>query len=134
MQLIDFSMTANPADKEAKILIRKMYWHRLWRPKEWGWIDTIKRTIYKIKDYDRIESDYGRLVCECTNSKMSYTTYDIETVVRVMQDSQQKFFEELYGDDIRDILKDSLANKKKLTDKEKLWEIAKYFSTSESNK
>ena len=63
----------------------------------------IREILWKIKDYDRLEGDYSRLLCYVTNGNLSNTLYhwdDIEIEVDKAQSNQW------YGylkDDIKDL-------------------------------
>ena len=59
-------------------------------------IDKIKDIIYKIKDYDRLESDYCTCLDYATDSKMSKPNYHIETVKTVISDTISEYIEEGY--------------------------------------
>lgn len=52
-----------------------------------GIIDRIKDIIFKIKDYDRLESDYYTCLCYFTNNRMSKPNYELGTVVTVIGDA-----------------------------------------------
>lgn len=57
--------------------------------KEWYlWIINIYR---KIKDYDRLESDYASVLCHATGSRMSYTNYEVQTILSVIDSHQQEW-------------------------------------------
>ena len=59
-------------------------------------IDKIKDIIYKIKDYDRLESDYCTCLDYATDSKMSKPNYHIEDVKTVISDTLYEYIEEGY--------------------------------------
>ena len=59
-------------------------------------IDRIKDIIFKIKDYDRLESDYCTCLCYFTNNKMSKPNYKIEAVETVINDSIGEYIDEGY--------------------------------------
>ena len=60
-------------------------------------IDKIKDLIFKIKDYDRLESDYCTCLCYFTNNKMSKPNYKIETVKEVILESVGEYRDEGYN-------------------------------------
>ena len=59
-------------------------------------IEKIKDIIYKIKDYDRLESDYCTCLDYATDSKMSKPNYHIEDVKTVITDTISDYIEEGY--------------------------------------
>lgn len=60
-------------------------------------IDRIKDIIFKIKDYDRLESDYCTCLCYFTKDKMSKPNYKIEAVKEVIIDSIGEYIDEGYN-------------------------------------
>jgi len=51
-------------------------------------IEKIKEIIFKVKDYDRLESDYCTCLDYATNSQMSKPNYDINVVKSVILDAK----------------------------------------------
>lgn len=66
-----------------------------------GIIERIKEIIFKIKDYDRLESDYCTCLCYFTNNKMSKPNYKIEVVKEVIIDSIGEYLDEGYNEATR---------------------------------
>lgn len=62
-----------------------------------GIIERIKEIIFKIKDYDRLASDYCTCLCYFTNNKMSKPNYKIEAVKEVIIDSIGEYLDEGYN-------------------------------------
>ena len=58
-------------------------------------IEKIKDIIFKIKDYDRLESDYCTCLCYFTNNKMSKPNYQLESVLTVIGESTTEYID--YG-------------------------------------
>lgn len=65
-----------------------------------------KDILFKIKDYDRIQSDYSRVLDFATDSKMSKTNYDLKTIYAVINDTQQESYYSSVKDDINMIIHD----------------------------
>ena len=68
-------------------------------------IERIKEIIFKIKDYDRLESDYCTCLCYFTNNKMSKPNYKIEVVKEVIIDSIGEYLDEGYDEATRKAIK-----------------------------
>ena len=66
----------------------------------------LRRLLFKIRDYDRIENDYACVLCHATIDRMSYTTYELNTIYSVIDEAQQEHHLDYIGDDVIDILKD----------------------------
>jgi hypothetical protein len=66
-----------------------------------GIIERIKEIIFKIKDYDRLESDYCTCLCYFTNNKMSKPNYQIDAVETVISDSIGEYIDEGYNEATR---------------------------------
>ena len=81
----------------------------------------IKDWIFYIKDYERLSYNFSCILTQITDSKMSKTNYDLETMYAVIDDELNKQYLEIYQSDIKDILNE------KLTDKEKIEEIKEYL-------
>ena len=64
-------------------------------------IKRIKDIIFKIKDYDRLESDYCTCLCYFTNNKMSKPNYKIDAVETVISDSIGEYMDEGYNEATR---------------------------------
>ena len=78
-----------------------------------GIIERIKEIIFKIKDYDRLESDYCTCLCYFTNNKMSKPNYKIEAVKEVIIDSIGEYLDEGYNEATRKAIKWLEENKDK---------------------
>ena len=59
--------------------------------------DRIKDIIFKIKDYDRLESDYCTCLCYFTNNKMSKPNYRLDVVKEVIMESIGEYIDEGYN-------------------------------------
>lgn len=60
-------------------------------------INKIKDIIFKIKDYDRLKSDYCTCLCYFTNNKMSKPNYRIDVVKKVIMESIGEYIDEGYN-------------------------------------
>ena len=78
-----------------------------------GIIERIKEVIFKIKDYDRLESDYCTCLCYFTNDKMSKPNYKIEAVKEVIIDSIGEYLDEGYNEATRKAIEWLEENKDK---------------------
>ena len=76
-------------------------------------IDTIKDVIFRIKDYDRLESDYCHCLCYFTNNRMSKPNYKIETVEEVILESVGEYKDEGYNEATRRAIEWLKENKDK---------------------
>ena len=72
----------------------------------------INYTIFKIKDYDRLEYDYCRVMCHATCETLSKPNYKVDFVCDMIDDKQ----EEKYKEYALHILEDALKNMKVETD------------------
>lgn len=79
-----------------KLEFRKR-WYDLIFYKEWNIYHVISRLILKIRDYDRLEDDYGCVLDHATGGKMSKTNYLRNDIYSVIDDYQR----ECYHDDIK---------------------------------
>ncbi len=57
----------------------------------------IKETIFKIKDYDRLEHDYSCCLCYFTNNRLSKTNYEINGLLTVICDTIGDYIDEGYN-------------------------------------
>ena len=78
-----------------------------------GIIERIKEIIFKIKDYDRLESDYCTCLCYFTNNKMSKPNYQIDAVESVISDSIGEYMDEGYNEATRKAIEWLKENKDK---------------------
>ena len=76
-------------------------------------IDKIKDVIFKIKDYDRLESDYSTCLCYFTNNRLSKPYYKIEAVEEVVTDSIGEYMNEGYNEATRKAIEWLKENKDK---------------------
>ena len=76
-------------------------------------IERIKEIIFKIKDYDRLESDYCTCLCYFTNNKMSKPNYKIDAVETVISDSIGEYMDEGYNEATRKAIEWLKENKDK---------------------
>jgi hypothetical protein len=76
-------------------------WFDLTHPQqEWYWLYYIKRTLWKVKDYDRLEHDYCCVLDHATNSRMSKPNYELNTIYSEIDDSQMQNYYGVVRDDI----------------------------------
>ena len=75
-------------------------------------INKIKDIIFKIKDYDRLESDYCTCLCYFTNNKMSKPNYRIDVVKEVIMESIGEYIDEGYNHAMEE-LQEKIAQAKK---------------------
>ena len=75
-------------------------------------LDKIKDIIFKIKDYDRLESDYCTCLCYFTNNKMSKPNYRIDVVKEVIMESIGEYIDEGYNHAMEE-LQEKIAQVKK---------------------
>lgn len=68
-----------------------------------------KYLLWKIKDYDRLQYDYIRVLEHATLGNMSKSNYDVETILKVIDDQQYKYCGEMIKSDIKDILNESIT-------------------------
>ena len=54
----------------------------------------IKNIILKIKDYDRLEYDYGYVLCHATCGLLSKTGYKLDFVCNVIDEQQEEKYKE----------------------------------------
>lgn len=76
---------------------------------EIGIISRIKDIIFKIKDYNRLESDYCTCLCYFTNNKMSKPNYKIDVVETVIADSIGEYIDEGYDCAKKDFMEEAKA-------------------------
>lgn len=69
----------------------------------------IKEVRFKVKDYNRIEYDYGVVLCHATLSEMSKTNYDLETIKLVIDRKQLEFHKEIFADDLQHLIEEALT-------------------------
>lgn len=69
-------------------------------------IDKIKEIIFKIKDYDRLESDYCELLDIATGGMMSYPNYTMESVYRGVDEEWKRRDDNLIEDRWHDVSKE----------------------------
>jgi len=69
-------------------------------------IFNIKRKIFYIKDYQRLEHDYSCVLAHATLSRMSKTNYNLQTIYNVIDDAQQEFHFDFIKSDLINLIKD----------------------------
>jgi hypothetical protein len=84
----------------------------------------IKDWIFYIKDYERLEYNFSCILDKVTNSKMSKTNYDLDTMYAVIDDELNESYLEIYRSDIKDILD---QDSDEVTDEQKFIEIKEYL-------
>lgn len=88
-----------------KYMIRlKRLWFDLVHPKQWHIYYAISRCLWKLKDYDRLEYDYGCVLDNATCGRMSKTNYDLQTVYSVIDDAQSVLYYGIVKDDINELI------------------------------
>jgi hypothetical protein len=78
----------------------KIFWFDLVHPKDWMICYRIKRFFLKLKDYDRLEYDYGCVLDNATCGRMSKTNYELQTIFEVINSVQSEMHYEIVRDDI----------------------------------
>ena len=63
-------------------------------------IYTPKDILKRVNDYERLAYDYSRVICHATSSKMSYTTYDVNTVCSEIDSAYEKSVGGMIADDV----------------------------------
>lgn len=94
----------------------KRFIYDLIHPKEWMIVYNIKNIIWKIKDYDRLEYDYSNVLCHATNSTMSKTWYDLNTIYVQIDKTQSESYYDIVKSDINDILNTDMKSDDKIAD------------------
>lgn len=82
----------------------KRVWFDLTHPKQWHVYYVISRCFWKLKDYDRLERDYGCVLDNATCSRMSKTNYDLQTIYSVINDAQSELHCSIIKDDVNDLI------------------------------
>lgn len=82
----------------------KQWWYQITHPKEWYIVYLVTRTIFKIRDYDRIEYDYGCVLCHATGSRMSYTDYELQTIYSVIDEHQSEWHTKMIKEDLQSLI------------------------------
>lgn len=83
----------------------KKLWFDLVHPKQWHIYHVISRCFWKLKDYDRLEYDYGCVLHKATCRRMSKTNYDLQTVYSAIDDAQSEMYYGIVKDDINELIK-----------------------------
>ena len=87
------------------MIVLRRFWFDLTNPKQWGIYIVIRRFLWKLKDYDRLEWDYCNVLCHATNSRMSKPNYDLTTIYSEIDDAQSDCYYSIVRDDINDLIK-----------------------------
>jgi hypothetical protein len=82
----------------------KRLWFDLVHPKQWGIYIVISRFFWKLKDYDRLEYEYGCVLEHATNARMSKTNYELNTIRAVIDEAQSEFYYEIVKDDLKEAI------------------------------
>jgi len=77
----------------------------LLHPKEWMIILWIVELLWKIKDYDRMQWDYIRVVSHATNQRMSKSIYDVDAIFSEIDDAQRENYRWEVKSDVLDMIK-----------------------------
>lgn len=85
------------------MIVLRRFWFDLTNPKQWGIYIVISRLFWKIKDYDRLESDYCSVLCHATNSKMSKPNYNLTTIYSEIDEAQGMAHYGIVKDDLNDL-------------------------------
>jgi len=64
----------------------------------------IIRFFRKALDYDRLQYDYSCVLCYATNSRMSYTDYDVNIIYSEIDSAQADFYYNTIKSDIGDMI------------------------------
>lgn len=62
----------------------KLFWIYLIRFREWNIYIFIDHFFWKLKDYDRIQDDYSKVLLHATNDNMSKTNYELTAIYSEM--------------------------------------------------
>lgn len=82
----------------------KILWFDFTHPKEWQVYLFIMRQVWKLKDYDRIEYDYGCVLDHATLSRMSKTNYQLPIIYSVIDDAQRENHYDTVKSDLLEII------------------------------
>lgn len=86
----------------------KIYIQRLWfdftHPAEWHLPYILRRTIHKLKDYDRLEYDYSCVLNHATCGRMSNTNYDKQAICATISDTQAELHFGIVKSDIVEMI------------------------------
>lgn len=80
------------------------FWIDLTRPREWRISLAVSRLLWKIKDYDRLESDYCNVLCHATDARMSKPNYELNTVYSIIDEAQSNCYYSIVRDDINNLI------------------------------
>jgi hypothetical protein len=69
-------------------------------PRDWYWLWYVKRILWKIKDYDRLEYDYCCVLCHATNDRMSESSYELSVIYSEIDDAQRDNHYSVIKDDL----------------------------------
>lgn len=58
-------------------------------------VEYIKRVFFKIKDYDRLEDDYIRVLYHATDGRMSQSNYCVKQILSEIDDAQENYYRQL---------------------------------------
>lgn len=82
----------------------KRLWFDLTHPKQWRIYYVIRRCFWKLKDYDRLEHDYGCVLDNATCGRMSKTNYEKHTIYAVINDAQSELHFGIVKDDVNELI------------------------------
>lgn len=68
------------------------------------WLGWIYETYWKIKDYDRLQEDYERILGHATGGRWSKSTYDADSMMREIDAAQEKIIGGYIKSDLLDII------------------------------
>lgn len=89
-------------------------------------IQKIKEILHKIKDYDRLESDYCNFIHHMTMGRMSKSKYDIDLVKSTADVVQERFFTKNFEYAFNEILEIEKSNKKRIEMLKEYFEYMNY--------
>lgn len=90
----------------------------------WEIKNYISYVYWAIKDYDRVCSDYTKVMLHATNDKLSKIGYNVDDVIREIDDIQNEYYLEFYSEEVSNILEDGGT----------IEDIKEYFNIKESCK
>lgn len=68
------------------------------------WLGWIYEIYWKIKDYDRLQEDYERVLGHATGGRWSKSTYDPDIMMKEIDDAQHRIIGSMFKDDLLDII------------------------------
>ena len=72
--------------------------------KEWSIYIKINHFFWKLKNYDRLESDYTNVLMYVTDNTLSKSNYILNDVKSVIDSELDKYYNDIFKSDIQDII------------------------------